>query len=650
MPTARPVSLGFLLILTTAFSLPALAGAPDAWREAWENPPAGDRPLQIVHRLDPEQVGRGAQGMASYRDLGLGGIVTNVPFEDYLQSETQWQVLVAGVKACRDAGLGVWLYDELGYPSGSAGGRVLAEYPQGEAQELVFDPSQAEPFRVRPSYEYTHASNNYHAARRYINLLDARAVERFVAVTHQAYADRLGADLAAVTAMFTDEPSLLAINLGQIPEPARSRVRVDNPIDPQVPLRPAVPWAADLPDVYRARYHEDLLVVRRSLFEGDTPDDRRVRRQFWAMIADLVAERYFGTIQNWCHAHGVASSGHCLWEEAIMHHPALVGNTLQSLERMDIPGLDLLSSDPEAVIHSGWLTAALPSSAAAHNGGRRVMTEVSDFSQKMGGSGPAALDWMCAAAAWQAAWGVTEFTLYYSPADRPAEAYRAYGEYVGRLNAALKPARRMSRAALYYPVRDLWAEYRPVTGPMRLDLQSARAQQIVASFNGWGQSLQRNQVPFTLVDHRTLAECTAEAGRLTRGAEEFELLVLPAGAELPEEAARVVASFRQSGGRVIEGDAQRGSRDALLAAVQPRYRIDPPNQAVAVGEFQRDGATLLLVANVGREPYRGSLQGHREGSWQAFDPASGAVTPLSPTDAGIPLELSARQSLILRQE
>ena len=240
---------------------------------------------------------------------------------------------------------------------------------------------------------------------------------------------------------------------------------------------------------------------------GDSSEDRQVRHQFWSLIADLMAERYFGALQQWCSSHSVASSGHTLWEEAVIHHVPLEGNALKALGRMDIPGLDMLSSDPEAVLHSGWLTAALPCSAAELSGGRRVMTEVSDFSQKMGGSGPAGVPEMQATAAWQAVWGVTEFTLYYGMQDRSRDDYRAYCEYVGRLNALLKPARRVAEVLLYYPIHDLWSEYLPVAEPLKLESQSARAQQLVRSFLKLGQHLQRNQIPFTIVDHEQLATC-----------------------------------------------------------------------------------------------------------------------------------------------
>jgi len=429
---------------------------PPTWMTAWNAPAAADRPLQIVHEIDlagrlPEGMnqllpsstpdGIARQSLEYYQQRGLGGLVCNVSFRDYLQSEENWEKLVRSVEACRDLGFNVWIYDELGYPSGGAGGLVVARNREFVAQELAYDGSQWDPFILLPAYEFTHASNNYHAARRYANLMDDRAIRCFLEVTHEAYFHHLGPLFGpTVQAMFTDEPSLIAVNIGQIPEDVRRQVKVVDPLDPNIKMLPRVPWCYDLADRYRERFGQDLLAQRHSLFQGDTITDRQVRTQFWSLVADLVADRYFGALELWCEQHGVVSSGHGLWEEAILHHVPLVGNGLKCLGRMQVPGLDLLSSDPEAVNHTGWLTAGLPASAARLNGRRRVMTEVSDFSQKMGGQGPAKLAEMQATAAWQATWDVTEFTLYYSTADREADEFRQYGDFVGRLNAILKPA------------------------------------------------------------------------------------------------------------------------------------------------------------------------------------------------------------------
>jgi len=655
---------------TLAAELPGEPGVgqqlPTAWLHAWHDPGAADRPLQIIHGIDsrralPEGLHQmlrekgpaslGVEQMRVYKDRGLGGVVCNVAFQNYLESEENWMALAAGVKAFSKLGLIVWIYDEEGYPSGAAGKAVLRDNPQFEATALVYDPSRPEPFFLRPAYEFTHASNNYYASRRYVNLLDDRAVRSFIDHTHEAYHKRLGRHFGTtIQAFFTDEPSLIAVNLGQIPEPARRRVPVVDPVDPAVRPLPAVPWCYDLPGRYRERYGEDLLAGRRSLFAGDSAEDRRVRRQFWALVADLIAQRYFGAIQDWCRAHRVASSGHSLWEEQVLHHVPLEGNGLKVLARMDIPGLDMLTSNPEAVMHSGWMTAALPTSAAVLNGRRRVMTEVSDFSQMQSGQGPAALPEMQATAAWQAAWGVTEFTLYYAMASRSVEQYRAYCDFVGRLNAVLKPARLASKVLLYYPVYDLWAEYLPVAEPLRVESQSPRARQIVTSFSRLGQTFQRNQIPFILIDHEHLASAKVRPnGKLVIQNHEFESLVLPDGVELPPQAKAVVEGFQHGGGRVLAGpwDAKGLSREAILDRLRPDCRINPPCQSIVLGQFVREGRPVILAVNVGREPYEGALTAGPAGAWCVMDPTDRAIRPAHVESPGcMRLRLAARQSLI----
>jgi hypothetical protein len=428
-------------------------------------------------------------------------------------------------------------------------------------------------------------------------------------------------------------------------------VRVVDAVDPNVKPLPCVPWCYDLPERYRERYGEDLMAQRRSLFTGDAEADRRIRRQFWQLISELVAERYFGAIQKWCQAHRVAASGHTLHEESILHQVPLEGNALKVLARMDIPGLDMLTSDAQAVIHSGWLTAALPSSAAELTGGRRVMTEISDFGQKMSGRGPASLAEMQAAAAWQAAWGVTEFTLYYGTEDRPAETYRAYCEYIGRLNAILRPARFDRRVLLYYPIYDLWHEYRPVAGPLQLGSQSPRAQQIVASFMRLGRTLQRSQIPFLLVDHEQLGRAEIqEDGRLRIGQDLFESLVLPEGVELPPPATAVVKRVQDAGGRIVR-DAPTGparSKEGLIAAIQPAFRISPASDNIVLGSFSRDARQILLLVNVGRESYAGQLLAQPPHSWLVLDPATGNERQTAPqSDKSIAIPLAAGQALML---
>lgn len=596
---------------------------PESWLSDWSKPPVQCRPLQIVHGLPAKQAT--PEAMAKLKDLGLGGIVCNVAFGEYLRSEANWEVLEQAVESCREVGLRVWIYDEDGYPSGAAGGLVLEGHPEFEALALAYDPSSSDPFVVRPAYEHTHASNNFYAARRYPNLIDAGAVDRFIEVTHDAYYKRLGPYFGTtIEALFTDEPSLMPTNIGPLPDDVRKKVRVVDPLDPNVKPLPSVPWVADLPRLYRNRYGQDLVAVRKSLFEGDAESDRLVRRRYWALVSDLFAERYYGRIQEWAAAHKVASSGHILWEETLIHHPALEGNTLKVLGRMDIPGMDLLNSWPEVAIHSGWLTASLPGSAAMFNGGRKVMTEVSDFSQTMGGQPPASVADMCAAAAWQAAFGITEFTLYYDRAKRTPAQYSTYGRFVGRLNAFLRQAMPAPRVLLYYPITEAWAEYKPVAQKLTAETQSPRFRGIAGSFEELGRRMTRAQIAFVLADDEILERAAIEGNRLRIGEHLFDAIVAPAQTNPP---AGLMKRFLAAGGCALAAKPGEKLNLSPLAAQYPSGRLNEPAERLVLGRFVRDGRELILVVNVGTETLDRKISAPGAAKWVVADPASGSIEP-----------------------
>lgn len=607
---------------------------PADWAAAWQNPPAEMRPLQIVHGVPVQQAT--VAGMTALKDLGLGGIVCNVDFKEYMVSEKHWQTLIQAIEACRQTGLIAWIYDEEGYPSGAAGGLVLKNNPDYEAIALTYDPSCPEPFALRPAYEYTHASNNYYAARRYPNLLDEQAVHCFINVTHEEYWRRLKNHFGeTVKAFFTDEPSLMAVNIGPLPDSVRANVRVLDPLDADVKPLPSVPWVRDLPERYKERYGQDIMEVRRSLFEGNDEADRRVRRQFWGLISDLVSKRYFGQIRQWTEAHGVASSGHTLWEETPLHHVPLEGNALKVLGQMDIPGLDMLSSDPQAVIYGGWLTATLPASAALFNGGRRVMTEVSDFSQTMAGKKPATLADMMATAGWQASFGVTEFTLYYDYRQRKNGTYNRYCDFVGRINAFLREAQPVPRVLLYYPIYDLWSEYLPVAGKLTLDSQSRRMRQIVNSFIKLGQQMVKKQISFAVVDHELLASAEIRNKDIWLARQRFEALVLPAAVELPKAAEAVVKQLKKNGGKVIPDNILGQAIDFdSLDSVYASGRLLVPNDQIIVGRFSRQGREILIFVNVGSEPYSGRISGGNSVQWLIAHPDSGQIERITTDESG----------------
>lgn len=617
----------FLLCCSTPFC-PAASTSdslPKSWLEQWNHPGVEMRPLQIVHGGIVSI--NANQGFASLKNnFGLGGIVCNVGPQNYLRNEQEWERFVDAVKNARKEGLRVWIYDEDGYPSLEAGGVVLEENLHMQCYCLAYDPTLEQPFIVRPAYEFTHAANNYAAARRYPNPLYPDATRRFLQVTHDQYKKHLGEELLGqIEAFFTDEPSLNAVNIGQIPESARLNVRTDDPLDPTLVPLPMVPWCNDIREKYQEKYGEDLIPVRKSLFEGQTPKDREVRQKFWSLIADLNTERFYGAIEDWCKKSGssfptianpaaplkLAASGHTLHEEPTHGHVPLDGNKMQVMNKFDVPGLDLLNSDPRAVFWGAWRAAAYPASAADFMGRRLVMTEVSDFSQIMGGEGEVDLASMCATAAWQAAWGVTEFTLYYGMDKRGAEIYKQYCDFVGRLNAILRSATPIREVALYYPIGELQEEYLPHAEPLSLENQSQRTRQLVRTFEQLGAEMMQRQIPFVLTE--SLKPTTFDGQR--RILVKNDLLPLE-GVAMPQ--------------------------------------IEPGSPEIVLARFARDHRDIFLLLNVSKEPYKGQLTVPTEKSarnWLVLDPLNGSIRSVPSTwtndVATIPFALESKQTLIL---
>jgi hypothetical protein len=634
------------------------ASTPETWLGEWKSPTATNRPLQIIHgwfgdRTTPEKL------RYFKDDCGLGGLVINVNSNNYLRNENEWKRLVDVVRSAKEIGLRIWIYDEDGYPSLMAGGVVLEGHPELESLALVYDAAKEDEtaFSVRPAYEYTHAASKYSELRRYPNPLNPAATQRFIEVTHESYKKHLGELHHYVEAYFTDEPSLNAVNIGTIPPEVQKTLKIADPIDPNVPLLPMVVWSDALA---KESFN------KKSLFTGNSDADKNERQRFWETVARINARNYYQKIRDWCRVNNVLSSGHTLHEEIVVGHVPLDGNKLSVLRMMDIPGLDMLSSDPRVFAWGGWKTAGFPASAAALNGTRLLFTEISDFSQKMNADKkPANLLWMQAAAAWQAIWGVTEFTLYYPIEDRSPAIHKAYCDYVGRLNAVLRSAKPVRSMLLYYPITDIQREYLPTAEPLNLKLQSLRMQEMIRSFDRLGEMLVRNQIPFIITDTLGIQDGIEFS-------QQSDLpILIPRSVQIPNEIDQSRLQFcpastsaAHQGCGLIEGEAQCPTGDGLKlkklidtaetpitpeairnGLEQKQERLIPASDWISFGKFERDNKNIYVVLNAEDKPYQGTLQVPNSANWSRLDPTTGNIEELPPTNT-IPISLEPFQTVI----
>ncbi len=565
-----------------------LAPAEDLWEKRFAQPPDEARILKIIHNW-PDQSDAQDRLISNLRTQGFGGVVCNVSFDQYLESQPKWQAFTRAVKEAKRTGLAMWLYDERGYPSGNAGGLTLRDHPEWEARGFLVADSEssggtvsldlppgklvlAQAFPVRDGaldlpnrvdlagqvqgakldwqtpagrwhvmaitesrlFDGTHAAANIHAIIPYPNLLMPEPTARFIDLTYGGYAKHLGGNLGKYfEATFTDEPSLMSLFFQPMP------------------YRP-LPWASNLPAEFKRRRGYELDAALLPMLVADAgPATSKTRHDYWLTVGELLAENFFGQIQTRCRQLGVPSGGHLLAEEHIASHVALYGDFFRCLRRLDAPSIDCLTSLPPEV---PWFIARLVSSAAELEGRTLVMSETSDHSQVYRLAGDqrprrvvteAEIRGTCNR---QIVAGVNTITSYYTFADLTDVQLRRLNEWVGRCCTALRGGYQVADIAVLYPAESLWTKFIP----SRHWTKEAPAAALIENlYRAAAESLFAAQRDFTFVDSRALIEAHVKSGTLVHGKLRWRVIVLPGADTLPLAAWQNLAKFVRQGGVVI---------------------------------------------------------------------------------------------------
>lgn len=709
-------------------------------RDLFIEPPASTRPLAIVHGLGamlrrrakippdvnwspPDDISllhdNLSDALAHIKEWGFGGIVTNVGWRNYLRDEDEWRIFLEGIRVCKDLGLRVWIYDELGYPSGAAGGLVLEGHPELEAEVLVRTATEAsagqvclraptgwryvvracavinsqlydltenvdahgtlswvapepciiERYDVRSGFDGTQATRNVHAYRRYINVLDPKAVERFYDVTYQEYINRLGQDVRLIEAFFTDEPSFMAAYFPDIPEQYVAHLRVDDEPAEEFDRLPQHPWRRDFPECFAERYHYDLLPNLASLFEGETDKDCQIRHDFHQLASEMYADAFFRGLQRPLAEHGIPLSGHVLAEESVVQHVASEGNVMWNLMEMEKPGIDMLTAVPQNILSTYSLLTCKYGSSSAHVCGRNdIMSEVSDYSDRTHGQITTSIYQRLGALALQCALGITTFTSYFGWKGMDPEDIRRLMTFCGRIQPAVRFGTHVAPVAVLYPIRTAWAQYIPTSEVLSADSQPEPLASMDDALLRIARGLLRNQIDFDFVDSRSLQGADIQSGMLSIANETYELLLIPPGTVLSSTDIKSINRFAESGGRILAfqplseiplSDIAGKSLSGIQSACEVIGDLSARFDTVMVESLQNDWQGLVrdlvardlaligdtewvvvrqsrfadgdvfLVVNASDEPV--SLEVHMEdyGSCELWNPTDGTVTSFS---------------------
>lgn len=497
----------------------------------------------INSSLEKEELVRQIREMKSY---GLGGFVFHARAgltTPYLSEE--W---FSFVRLCLDEakkqGMGVWMYDEFGWPSGFAGGKLLENpaYRAGYLEYKVLDEYDASAYAVydvsggkvrllHPGESAPHYHTLY--ARRsdaYVDILDPEVTDAFLRTTYDPYYARFSARFGKeFLGFFTDEPQYYR-------------------------------YATPLPNLAEAEYEkaygeplkEGLLYL---FLDGEQGYPFRVR--YYNLLSRLYCENYYGRLYDWCNAHGCMLTGHSVEETLFFTQMWGGADCAPSYLYEHIPAIDNLTRTSPACI-----SAKNVASVAAQTEKNRVLTET------FGCSGYAAtprelrlaadrqyvhgVDMMCQhlynySLAGQ---GKTDHPISFGRTLPWVAGYADFNDYFVRLGWLLGNSQEEAPVALITPMESVYLDYK------RLDEDAAR-NNVDVGFLGILERLRAQGVAYHFVNEKVLQKLGAvRGGKLCVGKCAYPAVVLANCRELKSSTVRLLRSFLAEGGTLVtEGSA-----------------------------------------------------------------------------------------------
>jgi hypothetical protein len=548
-------------------------------------------PLGLDKKLSPEQyvdkLFQGKWGSAHASHSGKGKL--------YLKDSIGWDCFGKLTAGCRKNNLNFWIYDENGYPSGRAGGLVLENHPEFEAQGLFYDSKDIQvreqggakserqvewripagtPFYValfslnreghitgkpldltnavsggmiklslKPGswrimafvdnrlFDGTHAVLT---GGPYINILDPDAVKLFIEITHDSYYNRFGEYFGnTINAVFNDEVSVMNGLLTDDSQPY-----------------PAIAWYRDFPDIFRKRTGYDIRDCLPALFDDTGEETTHKRCDFYSMLGQQIADAFFKQIREWCSAHQVASTGHLLWEESLIYHAHFYGTVFPSLKELDWPGIDVLFANygktSGAHTEGGPVTPKLASSATHVWKKERTMSE-SFWSV----TNKVPVGEVMAHYAWQAVLGINTLTTLTMQNSYPDDTLRKFNDFAGRLNYMLTQGRFKADVAILYPIASVWRNFKPTTRHVHNLNDNPKAKDVDEAWRYVSAVTLSCQRDFDYLDEELIKEAVVENGKITIGENTYTVLVLPHVTTLALETLKLIFRFTEGGGKLI---------------------------------------------------------------------------------------------------
>ncbi len=544
-------------------------------------------PLLWTQGQSPETI---RQVVREVADGGNTGFVwESRPHPDYL-GPRWWADLRVAVDEAKRLKLEVWIFDEWMYPSGVAGGKVVAQHPefalhtveertlvvQGPAAErdweiptpvaaneqVVSVVAFAEPtrpgqdtvilpggtrvrwaapdgrWRICWSLARSHAPRPGWRMTNMIDVMNPLATAEFIRITHEATYAQFHEDFGkTIKGFFSDEAGFRNVDSYD-----------------SLPGKPgaSMPWSPAFAAYFQKLKGYDIGAWLPALWYDLGPRGRMARFDFVDACSRAFAENFFKPQQEWCHAHGVRLIGHLVEDNHADHNLGYgPGHWFRAERFFDMPGIDVVGYQVTPGMDAGVIPWRVPSGpqwdqeffsfglpamargAALLKGTREIFSEA--FGANGWAEGLRMTKWI---ADWHIINGISvlsphAYTMKYNDPDCPQHFNRTSG------NPQWRYYQEWTRE--FRPLQQLIAETDPVyeaavlyTAESAWVGETQEPSQVV-------RALETNQVSTVIIPYDAIAELK----------DRVRTIVLPYVRFVPADAMERLAEFAEAGGSVI---------------------------------------------------------------------------------------------------
>ena len=549
------------------------------------------------------------EGFGGYFMHARGGLTT-----EYL-GEKWFDCTKACIEKGAKEGMESWAYDENGWPSGFAGGKLLSDpencdryithehgaYDKAAMVSYRIDGDKFERVKDGDNTDSGEYLNLYeHISNSTADILNGEVVDKFISETHEQYKKRFGKDFGGkLKGFFTDEPQY---------------------------YRWGHPYTKVLPAYFKDKYGADILDGLGLMFI-EREGYRAFRYKYWLSMQSLMLTNFAKKIYDWCNESGCEFTGHYVEETALQWQDMCCAGVMPFYEYETMPGMDHLGD-----VISGAVAPKQLGSVAAQLGKKRVLTET--YGCCGWGVTPRKLKRIAES---QFVYGVNlmcQHLLPYSEhgqrkRDYPAHYswsnpwvrhdFKSFNDYFARLGCLIGNSREIVNVAIFCPVRSTYFDYKREGLGKRMEVDE--------SYMYLADRFARLNVPYHFADETVMEKHgRVENGKLIIGNCSYKYLVFPKTYTMGKRTKELFDEFAAQGGKILftegvpeylEGEPYDFGYESNVTLEEiiadQEYTISDTNTEIRSALREIDGKKFIYCVNVGESTYKVKFNGKFKG-------------------------------------